>query len=269
MEVELVQDKLKQIAVRGKKMKGQPSVQRCEAMAILEVVQSVPQGSQVHIHTDSKVTVQAIRSMCTKIYKKKRKIKNSNLIGQIVQTIRQKDVSAMIELVKSHEHYEGSDRNWINEYKEMGNEWAYRAAKEVVEQALREEDYNRQGWLLQEEQTGRVHGWRVLHKMMALKLKKEREQRLSRPVSGASEHGQGKYVEQVVTSCSLAMKWVKQEVSNIGVHYHILKYIMDRYATQDRIVRWKSKQLVQNKCVPCWLKEGVEYKVTKEHLWGV
>ena len=96
VEVELVQDKLQQIAVRGKKMKGQPSVQRCEAMAILEVVQSVPQGSQVHIHTDSKVTVQAIRSMCTKIYKKKRKIKNSNFIGQIVQTIRQKDISAMI-----------------------------------------------------------------------------------------------------------------------------------------------------------------------------
>ncbi len=25
---------------------------------------------------------------------------------------------------------------------------------------------------------------------------------------------------------------------------------------------------IQNTCVPCWLQEGEEYKVTKEHLWG-
>ena len=71
VEVKLQNKILQKVREWGKKLQGQPSVQRCEAMAILEVMQQVTQGSRVQVHTDSKVTVQAIRSMCTKVYKKK------------------------------------------------------------------------------------------------------------------------------------------------------------------------------------------------------
>jgi len=59
----------------GRAVQGYPSVQKCEALAVLEVIKTVDKCSKVHIHTDSKGTVQVLRKMATKKYRQKRKLK--------------------------------------------------------------------------------------------------------------------------------------------------------------------------------------------------
>ena len=81
------------------------SVATCEARAILKAVQQVQKGEAAHIHTDNKGVVQQLRAMLGKAYREKRNIKNKNIIGEIIQQIREKDIPVMIEWVKGHEKW--------------------------------------------------------------------------------------------------------------------------------------------------------------------
>ncbi len=64
IETELNQEQeLQKVEQWGQKEKGMPSVQKCEAIAVKEAIQSMKTGEVAHIHTDSKVTIQSIRTM--------------------------------------------------------------------------------------------------------------------------------------------------------------------------------------------------------------
>ena len=52
------------------------SVQWCEARAILKAVQLAEPGEAIHIHTDSKGTVQQLRAMLGKQYREQRNIQS-------------------------------------------------------------------------------------------------------------------------------------------------------------------------------------------------
>ena len=60
------------------------SVQVCEARAVLKAIQLVEPGEAVHVHTDSKGTVQKIRAMVGKAYREKRGIKNKGIIQEMI-----------------------------------------------------------------------------------------------------------------------------------------------------------------------------------------
>jgi len=47
----------------GQKERGMPSVQKCEALAVEEVVKGLERGEMANIYTDSKVTVQSLRTI--------------------------------------------------------------------------------------------------------------------------------------------------------------------------------------------------------------
>ena len=76
------------------------SVQVCEARAVLKAVQIVDPGEAVHVHTDSKGTVQKLRSLMGKAYREKRAIKNKAILQEIIDTAHLKRIPIMIEWVK-------------------------------------------------------------------------------------------------------------------------------------------------------------------------
>ena len=250
----------------GKAVKGYPSVQKCEALAILEVIKTVSRGSKLHIHTDSKGTVQALRKMATKRYRQKRKLQNAQIGGQIIQMIEQKQLVVMVEWVKAHEEYEGHDRSWINEYKEGGNQLADQEAKKAVEEDMKERSIISTGWKAQDKKTGCICDWNGLPKMIQRQEDQRREERLRKPATKGATNGQGQYMEVVVARSSLAMKWIQQHKKNTAEHYQVLQYGMDRSITADRRKRWG--QPVDGRCIPCQLLEGRIKQQTKEHIWS-
>ncbi len=56
------------------------SVQWCEARAILDIIQNMETNTIAHIHTDSKGTIQGLRSIITKPYKVMRNVKNKDIL---------------------------------------------------------------------------------------------------------------------------------------------------------------------------------------------
>ena len=101
------------------------SVPRCEARAILKVVQVGQVGQMLHIHTDSKTTVQQIRTLIEAgKYNKKRKYKNKKLLQEIIENVVTKEMGMILEWVKGHEVLTRDKENWVSRYKKEGNEMA-------------------------------------------------------------------------------------------------------------------------------------------------
>jgi len=123
---------LSKVAQWGQKEKGMPSVQKCEALAVKGAVEDMAPGEMAHIHTDSKVTVQALRTIMAGVYRNIRKLGNLQVMVDIVDLIHSKGVKVMLEWVKAHETYEGKDRNCANKEKEEGKQWADEGAKRQV-----------------------------------------------------------------------------------------------------------------------------------------
>ena len=83
------------------------TVARCEARAILKAVQEAHMGGTVHVHTDSQSTVMELKALAEKgEYKKKRKLQNKGLVGQILLQMEEKSICLIVEWVKGHETME-------------------------------------------------------------------------------------------------------------------------------------------------------------------
>jgi len=67
-------------------------------------------GERVQIHTDSKGTIQQVRSMLNRPYAKNRKAKSKEITHQIIDTIRIKEMLVVIEWVKGHRYGKGTGK---------------------------------------------------------------------------------------------------------------------------------------------------------------
>jgi len=79
------------------------SVQDCEARAVLKAIQLARTGEAIHVHTDSKGTVQKVRAMLGKTYREKRNMKGKAIIQEMIMLAQEKEIPVMIEWVKGHE----------------------------------------------------------------------------------------------------------------------------------------------------------------------
>ena len=118
---------------KDKSKGGMKSIPWCEARAILKAVEIMNKEESLHIITDSKISIQALKSLLIKSYKKSRKIKNKPLLSSIVQTLKDKKGRLMLEWVKSHcTEANIQERNWISDLKILGNRWADEEAETMV-----------------------------------------------------------------------------------------------------------------------------------------
>jgi len=98
------------------------SAPRCEARAILKAVQLAQEGQTVHIHTDSKVTVQQIRVLAQSgDYQKKRCTSNEGLMQEVLEIVDGRGLLLILEWVKGHETMASSRHNWVSRTKQMGH----------------------------------------------------------------------------------------------------------------------------------------------------
>ena len=210
-------------------------MQKCEALAIKGALQEMEEGGVAHIHTDSKVTVQALRTMMSGAYRKIRNIGNLQVFMDIVDLVQIKGIKVIVEWVKAHEVYMGEGRSWVNQYKETGNQWADDEAKKQVQEGnIGGEE---RGWVLRDLLSSKEMDIRVLPKLVQMKVKKERQERLAVPSSQGATHGQGVYVREFVRGSAKCMGVLIRKLRNTSEHYHVLQFAMDRYATRDRVDR--------------------------------
>ena len=257
------------------------SVQVCEARAVLKAIQIVEAGEAVHIHTDSKGTIQKIRAMLGKAYREKRGIKNKGIIQEMIKLTREKGIPVMIEWVKGHETMAESEHNWISRMKQEGNEMADKIAKAATEEEELEEDFPIDlECILTDKKSGQYVDLRALAKIYAEKKKKERTVRLMKPADPrVSQYGQGRRSQKAKEGrtilFNMAMK-AEAEIHGLAMRYAINK-IETREQTSrltvqnERIkVRRAPKILAETDyccpmCQVCELRNVIQ---TKEHLWG-
>ena len=257
------------------------SVQVCEARAILKAVQIVEAGEAVHIHTDSKGTVQKLRALMGKAYREKRAIKNKGILQEIIDTAQLKEIPIMIEWVKGHETMAASEHNWISRMKQEGNEMADKVAKEATKEEDLDRDFSiEQEWMLVSKRSQQYINWAALPKLYSEKRKTEGTQRLRTPKdTRISKYGQGARSQKVRANRTILHNMAMKAEGDI--HFMTLKYIMNKIMTRE----FQSRQVEQAKaiskraqgieimkkdyiCPMCKLCDNKEVIQTKEHIWG-
>jgi len=215
------------------------SVQWCEAKAILEAIKGCETGEIELIHTDSKGTIQQVRSLLCAPYKRKRKRKGKEIAQEIVQAVEGKELFVVLEWVKGHEdmHMEEVHHNWVSRLKMRGNCWADEAAKEVVDNENRLEKQGAkyiEPWPLMDAPSGVRINWVNLPKLIKLNLAHQRALRLSMPSKQCFRYGQGKYMNESRKGRSLAFKGLPRlSKRNEKWHYMALIFMMDKWITRD------------------------------------
>jgi len=141
-EVKMIKEDNLRMKIRnkwGEVSENLQSVQWCEAKAILEAIKACDKNERIQVHTDSKGTIQQIRSLLAAPYQKKRKRKGKEVAQEIIEAIQAKEMRVILEWVKGHEdvHMKEEEHNWIRKLKMKGNTWADEATKEVVEHELK------------------------------------------------------------------------------------------------------------------------------------
>ena len=173
------------------------SVQVCEARAVLKAIQLAEPGEAVHIHTDSKGTVQKIRAMVGKAYREKRGIRNKGIIIEMINLSKEKGIPVMIEWVKGHEEMAEENHNWISKMKQEGNEMADKAAKRATEEEKLAEDYPIDlEWIVTEKGSGQYVDWKAVAKIYAEKKKKEQGHQWSQGTRGYQNMDKEKEVKR-------------------------------------------------------------------------
>ena len=257
------------------------SVQVCEARAVLKAVQVAEAGEPVHIHTDSKGTVQKLRAMMGKTYREKRAITNKGILQEIIDTAHLKQIPVMIEWVKGHENMSEKVHNWISRMKQEGNEMADKVAKEATHMEDLEQDFNMdQEWTMLAQSTKQHVNWSALPKIYTEKKKQERTQRLKKPSDPrVSKYGQGVRCKQARADRTILHEMAMKADGDI--HFMAVKYATNKYMTRE----FQSRQLLQAKaaglkaghtmptveefqCPMCSLCEQRKVIQTKEHVWG-
>ena len=245
----------------------------CEARAILKALQVVEHGEAVHIHTDSKGTVQKIRAMLGKAYREKRGIRNKGIIQEMINLSEEKEVPVMIEWVKGHETMDEKQHNWISKLKQMGNEMADKVAKEATEGESLDEDIPMdQEWIITEKREGAFIDWKALPKIYSEQKKRERTEELQKPADPRiSKYGQGKR-----SQCSkqgrtllfdMAMK-AEPELHFLALKYAINKIDTREFGARQEKQRGKTVEPEEFTCPLCELVTGAKHIQTKEHMWS-
>ena len=127
------------------------SVPQCEIRAILWATQQGEKNSTIHVHTDSKTTVQTLRELSVEgNYRRKRAYEHKKLIGEIAEVVKERNLLLILEWVKGHEDMNEESHNWISRMKMQGNEWADEVAKMSIHNGIIES-----GFPLEEEYTFR------------------------------------------------------------------------------------------------------------------
>ena len=182
------------------------SIPWCEGKAILEAVMQMHPGNSIHVITDSKVTVQAIKTLLSKRYRKCRKIANKPLLDAIITALQACKGRLMLEWVKSHNTESlMKERNWISDMKIIGNRWADQEAGSTVapnssiDTPMNESIKGK----LRDKTTGSILEWGHLHKMVRLQCIKARQDRLSMPSKACFIFGQGNYSREALVDRNL------------------------------------------------------------------
>jgi ribonuclease HI len=209
------------------------SVQQCEARAILKAVQLAEKGEAVHIHTDSKGTVQKIRAMLGKAYREKRGITNKGIIQEIIDLSDMKQIPIMIEWVKGHETMAEGRHNWISRMKQQGNEWV----DEVAKQATAEEDTDidfpiDQEWIVITQSEGKYVDWKALPKVYKETKRSQRTERLAKPSDPrVSKYGQGRRMQEAKSERTILFKQAMK--SDTTTHNMAIRYVTNKIGTRE------------------------------------
>ncbi len=147
VEWDTVNKNLINIQTKGSRSPHLNSVQWCEAKAILEAIKETPNNAVAHIHTDSKGTIQGLRAILTSTATKIKKLKQKDILSQIIEEVYEGEKMLMIEWVKGHEKMEWEKHNWISKLKQKGNEWADKEAKKAItlETEVNPDQYDKYG----------------------------------------------------------------------------------------------------------------------------
>ena len=251
------------------------SVQWCEANGILEAIKNIPTNSTAHIHTDSKGTIQGLRAIMTKSYKKIRQLKHKDIFGQILEEIYENHKMIILEWVKGHENMEWERHNWISKLKMQGNEWADEEAYKAIRQDITNKAiYDK--YMLKTE-TGQLILWTDLAKLCKIWHEKERSKRLEKPTESIYEHGQGGYMQMSRADRSLAFNTLKNITGKREKwHYQALKYMKNAIMTRSwafmnslksgEMVKVYGIPVTDQICPICKLAGYLKIQ-TKEHIW--
>ena len=97
------------------------------------MVQVAQEGEAVHIHSDSKATLQALKKFSgTGTYKSLRDTQHKALLTEIIDHIQTKHLCMILEWVKGHEDMAEEIHTWLSKLKKEGNEMADEEAKRAT-----------------------------------------------------------------------------------------------------------------------------------------
>ncbi|MCP4055362.1 MAG: hypothetical protein GY739_20440 [Mesoflavibacter sp.] len=277
VEWDTVNKTLKHIQTKGSRSPHLNSVQWCEAKAVLEAIKEIPKNTTAHIHTDSKGTIQGLRTILATPTQKIKTLKHKDILSQIIEEIVEGEKLVIIEWVKGHEILDWEKQNWISKLKLKGNDWADKEAKKATskEPEVAPEHYDK--YSLYAEDTGKKIMWTELPDFCRIWHNKQREIRLESPTNSCFEHGAGAYMKRARRNRTLAFKTLKKVGSKQETwYYYTLKYMMNNVHTRKWIIETGRKQgraikmcdtiVLNHECPVCKL-QGKEYIQTKEHLW--
>ncbi|MCP4162679.1 MAG: hypothetical protein GY760_21655 [Deltaproteobacteria bacterium] len=210
--------------------------------------------------------------------KKIKKLKQKDILSQIIEEIFEGEKMVIIEWVKGHEKLDWDKHNWISKLKLKGNDWADKEAKIATskEPEVAPEHYDK--YSLYSENTGKKVMWTELPDFCKIWHYKQREIRLENPTRSCFEHGSGAYMKRARRNRTLAFGTLKKVGSKQEAwYYYTLKYMMNNVHTRKWIVETGRKQdrniricntIVQDHECPVCRLQGKKYIQTKEHLWS-
>ncbi|MCP4052782.1 MAG: hypothetical protein GY739_06910 [Mesoflavibacter sp.] len=278
VEWDMINRKLLNIQTKGSRSPHLNSVQWCEAKAILEAVKETPKNAIAHVHTDSKGTIQGLRAILAATATKIKKLKQKDILSQIVEDIYEGEKMLIIEWVKGHENMEWEKHNWISKLKQTGNEWADREARKAISEEPEDAPDQYDKYSLYTADTGKKVMWTELPDFCRIWHDKQRGERLENPTKEVFEHGSGAYMKESRKNRTLAFKTLKKVgCKQESWYYHTLKYMMNTIFTRKWIMETGRKQgkaiiicntEVQDQYCPICTLVGRECVQTKEHIWS-
>ena len=249
------------------------SVPRCEARAIGKTLEICNNGEGVHIHTDSLVTIQNLRTLIEGTEREKKELGNKDLLYNIINMARTKQQAVMIEWVKGHEDMAEAKHNWISKMKKQGNEWADEAAKQAITEGEEDEIIpTTEARRLIDKETGCRVDFKALAKLKGLEYKDKHIKELNKKTKGAT-HGQGQRNEAFYIARKLTFEAAMKQPNDIVNWVHMIA--TNRVDVREYLVR-REEQIqgsitttgegLQKKLCPVCQVNGVKKIQTKEHL---